>query len=48
MKIKLTCKPKFINATGSRHSSPNFESVLNRNFRLVAENQIWVSDIAYI
>ena len=41
-------KPKFVNTTDSNHSLPIFENILNRNFKPVAANQAWVSDITYI
>ena len=48
MNIKPIWKPKFVNTTDSNHSLPIFENVLNRNFKPVAANQAWVSDITYV
>jgi len=48
MNLKPIWKRKFVNTTDSNHSLPIFENILNRNFKPVAANQAWVSDITYI
>jgi len=39
---------KFINTTDSKHDYPIAPNMLNRNFKTVRANQVWVSDITYI
>jgi len=34
--------------TNSKHNHPVYANVLNRNFKVLAPNQVWVSDITYI
>jgi transposase InsO family protein len=41
-------KRKFINTTDSNHNYPIALNMLNRNFKTIRENQVWVSDITYI
>ena len=48
MNLKPIWKRKFVSTTDSNHSLPIFENILNRNFKPVAANQAWVSDITYI
>jgi len=41
-------KRKFISTTNSNHGYPVAPNILNREFRVFRENQVWVSDITYI
>ncbi len=41
-------KRKFRVTTNSRHSLPIAENILNREFKAVAPNRVWVGDISYI
>jgi transposase InsO family protein len=43
-----TARRRFKRTTNSEHSEPVFPNVLQRNFRTLAPNSAWVSDVTYI
>jgi putative transposase len=49
-KLGIRCKQKkkFKATTDSKHTLPVAENLLNQQFKAVAPNQIWVTDITYI
>lgn len=46
--IRRTHKKKFRVTTGSKHSLPVAENLLDRQFVRTAPNQVWVADIPYL
>ncbi len=46
--IMARYKRKYKTTTDSRHSLPTAPNLLNRQFKVSAPNQVWVSDITYI
>jgi len=49
-KLGIRCrqKRKFKATTDSRHTLPVAENLLNQDFKTVAPNKVWVSDITYV
>ena len=49
-RMGLRCKyyPKFRRTTDSKHSNHLADNLLDRNFKPLAPNKVWVSDITYI
>lgn len=48
MGLKSKTVKKYKATTNSKHNHPVFENVLNRQFKVKAPNQAWVSDITYV
>nr|WP_238392741.1 IS3 family transposase [Paenibacillus antri] len=48
MSLRSVVVKKHKATTNSKHNHPVYENVLNRNFKVLAPNQVWVSDITYI
>jgi putative transposase len=48
MGLRSRTVKKYIATTNSKHNQPVYENVLNRQFKVLAPNQVWVSDITYI
>jgi len=46
--IMARYKRKYKTTTDSRHFLPTASNLLNRQFKVSAPNQVWVSDITYI
>ena len=49
-KLGIRCKQKrkFKATTDSRHSLPVAENILGQQFKVIAPNKVWVSDITYV
>ncbi|WP_407873164.1 IS3 family transposase [Paenibacillus sp. P36] len=48
MKLKSCMARKYKATTNSNHSMPVHENTLNRKFKVLAPNKVWVTDITYI
>ena len=48
MGLKSITVRKHKATTNSNHSMPVFDNVLNRQFKVLAPNKVWVTDITYI
>lgn len=48
MGLKSITVRKYKATTNSNHSLPIFENVLDRQFKVLAPNKVWVTDITYI
>lgn len=48
MGLKSITVRKYKATTNSNHSLPVFENVLDRQFKVMAPNKVWVTDITYI
>lgn len=47
MKIQCRVKKRTIHTTDSRHSFPRYPNLV-QELKIIAPNQVWVSDITYI
>ena len=48
MGLKSITVRKYKATTNSKHSMPVHDNILNRQFKVLAPNQVWVTDITYI
>lgn len=48
MKLRSCTVKKYKATTNSKHNQPVYDNVLNRGFKVLAPNKVWVTDITYI
>jgi transposase InsO family protein len=48
MGLRARCPKRYKKTTNSNHQKPVSENVLNGNFTVARQDQVWLSDITYI